>query len=146
KTRYDYFSPSGAFFLKLKADGDAGDATSYFQRLSTGGEASGLLVKGGKGWQLSAGGVGRDSVSRLMGVKVEESNVGGKLELQTRFLSMFNTLPGSNSKPTLTVEFVSSQPATAKKNTFDFNTAFAYTLRPTTELSFDLNGTISKSS
>lgn len=146
KTRYDYFSDSGAFFVKFKANGDGGNDTSYFQRLEAGGEASALVVRGSNGWQLSAGAVGHYSISRVMGMRLDEYKAGGRLELQPPFVSIFNNIPGSNSKPALSVEFVTSRPSTATSNAFDFNTAFAYTIRPTPQFSFDLNAAIAKSS
>ena len=139
KLRYDYYSPGNALVFRLRGEGEGADSTKYFQRIKVSGEPTVFLVKDKGGWQVVGGGLGTYSFTRPNGNLVSEWRAGGKLEIKTPVLFMFNQLAGSNSKPTFNLEAAAAggDATTTRTTDFDIRARFVYTLRASTKMSLD---------
>ncbi len=141
KFRYDYYSPGNALVFRLRGEGEGADSTKYFQRLKVSGEPTVFLVKDKGGWQIVGGGLGTYSFTRPNGNTVSEWRAGGKVEIKTPILLMFNQLAGADSKPTFNLEASAAggDATTTRTTDFDFRARFLYTLRASTKVSLDFN-------
>lgn len=138
--RYDYYTADDKFTIKLRAEGDGAEGGQYFQRIKIGSEGTGLFARGDKGWQVAGGFEGHYSFTRNSGAQVDEWQAGGKLQVQTPFVRLFETHAGANARPTFSVEGAAAggNGSTTKTTDFQLTTNFLYTLRPNARASLDL--------
>jgi hypothetical protein len=141
KFRYDYYAFGDALVIKLRGEGEGSASANYFQRIKVTGEPTIFLVKETGGLQIVGGGLSSYSFTRPNGNPYSEWRAGGKLELKTPALRLFNQLAGADSKPTFGFEGGASGVDTGIVRTtdYDFRGKFAFTLRASPKISLDLN-------